>query len=414
MCRTGPLQALIFVPLVSSAIFLTSCSAGMLQSNVAASTPPSANPAAVAHTHLAVADLGNCRVMIYDAPLTTNENASVVLGQANFTAQNDCGQNTESSASTIGPEGLAMDAAGNLYVADPNYCRVVMFAPPFTNGMNATLVLGQSSFTSAQGNCSTSGAVGMMFPTAVAVDGSGDVWVADKQANRVMEYVPPFTNGMAASLVIGQTSLDDTYCNEQQVATGQAPATSGSLCGPDALAFDAKGDLWVGDTQNYRVLEFKPPFTSGMSASVVLGQPVSAQGRVGFTSALAFDASGNLWVADTLNYRVLEFQPPFTNGMSASTVVGQPNFTTDAPESIDFQATPSNLNGPSGLAFDENGNLIVTTSANSRALSFAPPFSDGMSATGVAGEPNLTSGGYDGCAAAAANTLCTPWAVMAY
>jgi sugar lactone lactonase YvrE len=412
LSRTGRWQALVALPVISASVFLASCGAD----NNAAPDPPGANPAATP-THLAVSDTGNCRVLLYDTPLTTDENASVVLGEANFTAQGNCQEYSRSSASTIAPDGLAIDAGGgNLFVADPNFCRVVMFAPPFTNGMSASLVLGQTGFASPEGSCSTSGASGMMFPKAVAVDGSGDVWVADENANRVTEFVPPFTNGMAASLVIGQTSFQGTGCNEQQVPPSQPtpPATSSSLCGPASLAFDTKGDLWVGDWQNFRVLEFTPPFTTGMAASVVLGQTASLQGAVGFASGLAFDANGDLWMSDMFLYRVLEFTPPFTNGMAASTVVGEPNFLSIAPGSIDFQATPSNLNAPSGLTFDSSGDLIVTTSANSRAMIFVPPFSDGLSATSVLGEPNLTSGAYDGCAPAAANSLCDPLAVLAY
>lgn len=418
MCSTGPKRAFLTLSLFFAAIILTSCSAGLLQSNAPASSPATTSPAApapaAAHTHLALADLGNCRVLLYDAPFTTDQSATVVLGQTGFSAQTNCGQNTESSASSIGPEGLAVDASGNLYVADPNYCRVVMYHPPFTTGMNASLVLGQTSFSTPQGNCSTIGAAGMMFPSGVAIDSHGDVWVADKQANRVTEYAPPLSNGMAATVVLGQTTLDGTYCNNQPPSTQQAPATSTTMCSPDALAFDAHGNLWVGDMQNSRVLEFKPPFTTGMAAATIIGQPSSPNSGVGFPSALAFDTGGNLWVADTLNYRVVEFAPPFQSGMAASMEIGEPGFITSAPQSINFQATPSNLNAPSGLAFDADGNLIVTTSANSRALIFAPPFSNGMSATAVIGQPNLTTGGYDGCAAPAANTLCTPWAALTY
>lgn len=417
MCCTGPSRAFLNLSLLFAAIFLTSCNAGLLQSNVSSSGPPTPTPASPANgpggAHLAIADLGNCRVLLYDAPFTTNESASVVLGQTGFSAQTNCGQNTESSASTIGPEGLAMDAAGNLYVADPNYCRVVVFKPPFTNGMNASLVLGQSGFAVPQGNCAAGGAAGMMFPAGIAVDSHGNVWVADKQANRVTEYAPPLTNGMAATVVLGQASFDGTYCNGQPSAN-QPPATSSTLCSPDALAFDASGNLWVADMQNSRVLEFKPPFSTGMAAGAIIGQPSSPNTGVGFPSSLAFDSSGDLWVADTLDYRVVEFAAPLASGMAASVVVGQPSFLSAAPESMNFQATPSNLNAPSGVAFDAEGDLIVTTSANSRALIFTPPFTTGMSASGVIGEPNLTSGGYNGCAAPAANTLCTPWAALTY
>jgi DNA-binding beta-propeller fold protein YncE len=91
-------------------------------------------------------------------------------------------------------------------------------------------------------------------------------------------------------------------------------AVSSGLCNPDGVAFDSHGDLWVGDFDNNRVLEFTPPFSNGERASVVIGQPnftasTPAETRTGLDSPtyVAIDSHGNLWVADASNNRVLEF-----------------------------------------------------------------------------------------------------------
>ena len=102
-------------------------------------------------TTLIVADPGNNRVLIYDAPFSTGQNANVVLGQTNFTTAT-----VGTTASTMnGPVAVAADSAGNLYVAENGQLPVTQFVPPFSNGMNASVVFGQPNLTS--GNCACPG-----------------------------------------------------------------------------------------------------------------------------------------------------------------------------------------------------------------------------------------------------------------
>jgi sugar lactone lactonase YvrE len=371
---------------------------------------------------VAIGDSGNNRVVIYRAPVCTGQAASIVLGQPDFSQNGiNAGQGKlNPGAGTLytpsSMAGMAMDSQGNLWVADAGNCRVLEFRPPFTSNMNASLVIGQQELTSG-GPCTNRAlsASSMLFPGGLAFDPKGDLWVSDTGANRITEYVPPFSNGMAASIAIGYSALDATPSSNCAAAGMSGKASLNTLCGPVAIAFDANGDLWVGDQSNFRVLEFAPPFQTGMAASLVLGQPSSPQTAVGSAVALAFDRKGDLWVADTFNYRVAEFVPPFTSGMSTSLVLGQPAFALLNPATINYgQPTADILNAPSGLAFDSQGNLIVPTIANSRALIFAPPFSMGMAASLVLGQSDLTSGSYDGCSAPAATTLCAPASALAF
>ncbi len=360
---------------------------------------------------VAVADTNNYRVLIYPTPVTTDESATVVLGQGDLTH----GSFNSVAANTLnGPAALAKDAAGNLYVADSGYCRVLQYQPPFTSAMNASLVIGQSSFASTP-NC-TDTPTGMGSASSVAIDGKGNLWVADVSNARVLEYVPPFSNGMAATLAIGQTSTGAaTICYEQ------APSAS-TLCDPSALSFDSKGNLWVSDSNPRfnRVLEFVPPFSTGMAASLELGQPANAAFTSGLSQVpsassltgpigLTFDSNGNLWVADHGNNRVLEYVEPFTNGMAATTVVGQPNFTQVAANQNATNSAANTLSSPSGVAFDGSGDLLVSDTQNSRVLIFAPPFSNGMSANSVVGQPNFSGNDANqGGNSPAGNTLFHP------
>jgi hypothetical protein len=118
------------------------------------------------------------------------------------------------------------------------------------------------------------------------------------------------------------------------------------------------------------------------------------------------DVDGNLWVADGLNNRVLEFKPPFSSGMAASLVLGQPDFKQNFAGS-----TNAAMKMPTAIAFDGNGTLFVTDQNNNRTLMFAPPFSNGMAATSVIGQTDFTSISPNQGGNAQANTQYTPSAV---
>jgi len=85
--------------------------------------------------------------------------------------------------------------------------------PAFVNGMNASLVIGQPSFT-AEGGAIENGQTDMGDPEGVAFDKNGDLWVADRLFSRVLEFKPPFGNGMKASIVIGYPNFVTTIISD--------------------------------------------------------------------------------------------------------------------------------------------------------------------------------------------------------
>ena len=315
---------------------------------------------------------------------TTGMLASLVIGQADFTHAEEVINQTRLNY----PFGLGFDASGNLWVADSSNNRVLMFKPPFSNGMAASLVIGQSDFISGSvnGGSETPTQTGFNFPVGLGFDASGNLWVADMYNSRVLMFMPPFSNGKPASVVIGQSDFTQN---------GQAAAQT-MLSWPMGLVFDASGNLWVADYGNSRVLRYSPPFLTHMAANLVIGQVDythngQAGSQIGLSNpeGLGFDVSGNLWVDDTFNNRVLMFQPPFSNGKPATVVIGQVDFTH-----YGGTGGQTGLSFPGGLGFDFSGNLWVADGTHQRVLMFKPPFSNGMAASQVIGQADFTGYGY--------------------
>ena len=114
-------------------------------------------------------------------------------------------------------------------------------------------VLGQPNFTTATMATTQNG---VQFTTSVFIDSTGNAWVADSNNNRVIMYAPPFSNGMNASLVLGQASF----------TTSATAVTQNGMYDPYSVFIDSTGNAWVADSSNMRVLMYAPPFSNGMNA----------------------------------------------------------------------------------------------------------------------------------------------------
>lgn len=350
----------------------------------------SSNSSVAPTKYVAVADSSNNRVLLYSVPASTGQAANFVLGQADFTSS---GYATSASGSYYPVKAVA-DSAGNLWVAECSNNRVVEYTAPFSNGMSASIVLGEPDMNTSTGGTT---ATTLSCPSGLTFDSQGNLWVSDYDNSRIVEYKAPFTNGMAASVALGQADLNSSTCATSATA----------LCYPwEGLAFDGKGNFFVADYNNCRIVEYQPPFTTGMAATVAIGQTDLISGSCGTTAStldsplgLAFDSSGNLWTGDYTNNRVLEFKAPFTTGMSASVVIGQANFTSSTGST-----SASGMSEPYDVSFDNKGNLYVADYGNNRTVVFSGTFSNGMSATTVLGAPDFTT---SACSTTSA-TVCNP------
>jgi len=366
-------------------------------------------PAAAAYdstnTLLYVADGGNNRVVDYNVATGTianNENASNVLGQANFTT----GTAHTTQAGMNGPTSLAFDSANSrLFVGEFGNNRVTVFSTAsLTNNENASNVLGQPNFTTAGGNTTQSGISGT---DGIIYDSTNNqLYVVEEFNNRVTLFsTSSITNGENASDLLGQ------YNSPGSTAT-VVYTQNGYNNGPSALGLNANGNtaidtvhhrLFAADYGNNRVLVYNLNSDNSFpdhTADYVLGQSSLQGGNAAATTqsgmsgpvGVAYD-SGNdrLFVTDAGNNRVLVFNTSsISNGMNASNVLGQANFTSNAAN--DTQATMSN---PGDVAYDSvNNRLFVSEYGNSRVLVFSTSsISDGMNASYVLGQANFTSNG---------------------
>jgi serine/threonine-protein kinase len=239
------------------------------------------------------------------------------------------------------PRGVAVDTAGNVYLADSG------------NGRVLELVVGASSPTALP-------FAGLGGPSGVAVDGTGTVYVTNVGNNRVLKL----TAGSSSTTELTFTGLNNPLTSPDGVAVDSAgtvyvtdganrvlklPAGSSNptvppftgLSNPIGVAVDTAGNLYVSDTGNNRVLK--------------LGAGSSTQSPLPFTGlnnpdGVAVDAAGNLYVTDRGNNRVLKLAA----GSSAATRLP---FT--------------GLQQPEGVAVDGAANLYVVDAGNNRVVKLA-------------------------------------------
>jgi len=316
-----------------------------------------------ASDRVAISDTKNNRVLIFDAPWHTNESASVVLGQADF-LHGSPNRGGKPAANTLRmPMGLAKDSDGNLYVADLGNCRILQFRPPFTNGMSASQIIKDPGFASA--SCDSDSMSfplqtrGLVVPISLIGGASGNLFAVDMLSSRVLQYQSLSTK---PNLVLGESKAEpEDYASNCEF---RDEVTAETLCAPLGIAFDAEGNLWVADAGDNRVLKFEPPFSPSMRATLELGQPA----ETAFTSN---------------SYRSAE--------CGRSSAQDDPN--SDEIESIcpsgPESPTGKSLYSPRSLAFDGHGNLWVADQNNGRILEYVAPFSNGMTATIVIGEEDF-------------------------
>ena len=272
-----------------------------------------------------------------------NNIITTVAGNGNLGYSGDGG--AAINASLYYPEGVAFDAAGNFYIADEENNRIRKVD---TNGIITTVAGNGEAGYSGDGGAATNAS--LYYPSSVAFDAFGNLYIADNNNNRIRRLA---TNGIITT-VAGNVSAGHS-------GDGGA-ATNASLTNPSGVAFDAFGNLYIADHGNRRIRKVD---TSGIITTVAgNGRPTySGDGGAATNASLynpsgvAFDVSGNLYIADYSNSRIRKVD---TNGI-ITTVAGKSvnGFSGDGGA-----ATNASLNNPSSVAFDASGNLYIADQNN--------------------------------------------------
>jgi trimeric autotransporter adhesin len=312
--------------------------------NGAAATASLADPfgvAADAVGNLYIADTSNHRIRKID----TSGIITTVAGNGTESFSGDGGPATSATLNT--PIGVAVDRAGNLYIADA-----------FNNRIRKVNAAGVITTVAGNGDARFSGDhaaatnASLSAPFGVAVDGVGNLYIADTSNQRIRKVD---TSGMITTVAGNGT---------EGFSGDRGPAAQARLNFPTGVTVDRAGNLFITDQSNNRIREVS---TAGVITTVAGNGDAGFSGdHAAATSAslnlpigTAVDAADTLYIADTSNHRIRRVS---ADGM-VTTVAGNGigGFSGDGSA-----ATRASLKSPGGVAVDAAGNLYIADSFNNR------------------------------------------------
>jgi cysteine-rich repeat protein len=245
-----------------------------------------------------------------------------------------------------GPTGVAVDGLGNLYIADQQNHRIRRVDP---SGVIATIVGAGTPGDSGDDSAATSAT--LSFPSGVAVAG-GNIYIAETANHRIRRIDAGGVITTVAGTGVSGSSGDG------------ALATSGRLSSPSSIALDSAGSMYIADRGNHRIRRVSATGimttvagTGAVGFSGDSGAAISAQ--LSLPSGVAVDGAGHLFIADTGNQRIRKVDA-ITGVISTLAGTGVAGFNTDGP------AAGAQLNYPAGVAVDGLGNLYVADTVNNR------------------------------------------------
>jgi sugar lactone lactonase YvrE len=341
------------------------------------------------------------------------------------------------AAKMVSPSGVATDIYGNVYIADQNNSRIRMVNAA---GIITTIAGNGTTGYSGDGGPATNAQI--YWPSGVAIDRMGNIYIADQFNDAIRKIdttgtistiagngTPGYTgDGMAATSAelwhpvdVGVDYAGNVYALDQDnsavreinAATGiittlagngtagyagdGGPSTAAQLNFPQGICVDSAGNIWVADFYNSRVREIN--VATGIITTVAGGGTSTAEGvpataaTFAFTSALARDQAGNLYVNDYNGFRVRKI---YTNGI-IYTIAGN---GSDGYIGDGGPATAAEVSGVEGLAVNDSGDVFIADFGSSvvRIITEVPRMPPALSTenatllSGIEIFPNPSSG----------------------
>jgi trimeric autotransporter adhesin len=291
-----------------------------------------------------IADTYNHRIR-----LVTKSTGIITTVAGNGTQGYDGDGGLATSASLFLPGGVAVDTSGNIYIADYGNHRIRLVTK--STGVITTVAGNGTKISTGDGGQATS--AGLFYPYQLAVDASGNVYIADSYNNRV-RMVTKSTG------VITTVAGDGTSGHKGDGGL----ATSASLYQTQGVAVDASGNIYIADSYHIRMVTK----STGIITTVAGDGTEGYKGDGGLaTSAslfnpagIALDASGNIYIADTDNDRIRLVTK--STGI-ITTVAGNGTQGYDGDGGL---ATSAYIHDPFGVAVDASGNIYIVTIQNHR------------------------------------------------
>ncbi len=282
------------------------------------------------------------------------------------------------------PYGVAVDSGGNVYVADTYNLRVreVSLGLMSTVTGNGTFVFLGAGIPAID--------TPLSFPFDAAPDGFGNIYIAD-QANHMIRRVD--ANGNITTVAGTGT------CG---FSGDGGPATNAQLCNPSRVSVSSTGLIYIADTNNQRIREVdlsgNISTIAGTGTCGFNGDGSATQHQLCYPFGIVTDSSGNVYIADEINYRVRKLDS--TGNLTTIAGNGTCGYSGDGGS-----ATSAELCDPTGVAVDSSGNVYIADKDNQRIRKI----SSGIIST-VAGSVSVCSFSGDGASATKAG-LCNPFDV---
>jgi sugar lactone lactonase YvrE len=260
-----------------------------------------------------------------------------MAGGATTGATNGFGSNARFSH----PNGVAADDAGNIYVADTENSTIRMIS---ANGYASTLAGLAGSYGSADGSLANARFYG---PQGIAADGAGNLYLADTANSTIRKVSSAGSVSTLAGMPGVFNSFDGTGANAQ-------------FYHPEAVAADAGGNLYVADTWNHTIRKITPDGVvttlAGLAGYFGSVDGTNSKARFYRPAGIAVDSATNLYVADSLNHTLRKITP----GGNVTTIAG----LSGVWGSVDGTNSNARFYLPEGIDISPNGDLLVADSGN--------------------------------------------------